>query len=164
MVDEDRKQFRILYEKYMPELLRYAKRWLDNYLAEDVVEETFLIVWKNIGKLRIHSSPRKWLYVTLNHKCLHETKRKSYQLEIPYEFEKATFQVSPDNNGIFSILPAGLSKEEIKLLTWRYEEQYEFSEIADRLGIKEGAARKRVFRAVEHCRILIMNPEETVST
>lgn len=160
MVEEDRenkKLFQIFYEKYMPEMLRYAKRWLDDYLAEDVVEETFLAAWKNIVKLRVHPSPRKWLYVTLNHKCLHETKRKSYQVEMPCEFENTTFQASSDEHGILNILPAGLSEKEIKLLIWRYEEQCEFSEIADRLGIKETAARKRVFRAIEHCRILIMS-------
>lgn len=156
MGEEDKLQFQILYEKYMPELLRYAKRWLDDYLAEDVVEETFLIAWKNIAKLRTHPSPRKWLYVTLNHRCLHEVKRKSYQMEISCELENTDSAALFDEHGVLGVLPIGLSEKEIKLLTWRYEEQCEFFEIADRLGIKEGAARKRVHRAVEHCRILIL--------
>ena len=49
----------------------------------------------------------------------------------------------------------GLSQAEEKLLRMRYEENAEFQDIAEFLGIKEVAARKRVARAVAKCRKLL---------
>lgn len=157
MGEEDRILFQTLYEKYVRELLQYAKRWVDGYLAEDLVEETFLAAWSNIRKLHTHPSPRKWLYVTLNHKCSHEVNRKSFRMEVPTEIDKLGYAAAGGDQGLMEILPKGLSEKEIQLLKWRYEERYDFIEIAEYLAIREDAARKRVLRAVEHCRRLIID-------
>lgn len=50
------------------------------------------------------------------------------------------------------LLPKQLSKEEREILIWRYEQQLEYKDIADRLGISEAGCRSRVSRAIAHCK------------
>ena len=51
-----------------------------------------------------------------------------------------------------AILPRQLKPEEKQILLWRFEDQLDYREIADRLGISEAACRSRVSRAVARCR------------
>lgn len=50
------------------------------------------------------------------------------------------------------LLPKQLSREEREILVWRFEQQMEYREIADRLGISEVGCRSRVSKAIAHCR------------
>ena len=151
----DTEFFLKLYKDYINELLRYAKRWVDEYLAEDLVEETYLAAWKDIRKVRKHTAPRKWLYKTLYHKCTHEVERKSYCMEISMELSAFDAIYTDERKSISDLIPKGLSQAEEKLLRMRYEENAEFQDIAEFLEIKEVAARKRVARAVAKCRKLL---------
>ena len=157
MVDmNDTEFFLKLYKDYINELLRYAKRWVDEYLAEDLVEETYLAAWQDIHKVQEHTAPRKWLYKTLYHKCTHEVERKSYRMEISMELSAFDAIYSDEKKSISDLIPKGLPQAEEELLRMRYEENAGFQDIAEFLGIKEVAARKRVARAVAKCRQLLM--------
>lgn len=147
--------FREQYVEHIDELLNYATRHVDECLAEDLVEETFVVAWQKIEALQEHTNPRLWLYRTLKYKCMREMARKSYQLEFPLD-DDIPSQLDIHSNSIIEILPKGLSAEDIWLLTRRYQDRLEFSDIAEQLGIKEGAARRRVARAVARCRTLIL--------
>lgn len=152
----DTEFFLKLYKDYINELLRYAKRWVDEYLAEDLVEETYLAAWQDIHTVQKHTAPRKWLYKTLYHKCTHEVERKSYRMEISMELSTFDAIYSDEKRSISDLIPKGLSQAEEELLRMRYEDNAEFQDIAEFLGIKEVAARKRVARAVAKCRKLLM--------
>jgi len=58
-------------------------------------------------------------------------------------------------NNIQEILPTSLSDDERQLLTWYFEQDLSFEEIADQLGITYSACKKRVSRAVQHCRDIL---------
>lgn len=152
--------FMQLYKAYIAELLRYAGRWVDKHLAEDLVDETYLAAWASIESLRSHPAPRKWLYKTLYHKCSHEVERKSYQLEIPTEFSQIEDIPAMEERRIADILPEGLTKAETELILMRYEKEMDFIDIAETLGIKETAARRRVTRAIAKCRMLLLAESE----
>ena len=153
---DDTEFFLKLYKDYINELLRYAKRWVDEYLAEDLVAETYLAAWEDIHKVQKHTAPRKWLYKTLYHKCTHEVERKSYQMEISMEMSAFDAIYSDEKKSISALIPKGISPAEEKLLRMRYEDNADFQDIAEFLGIKEVAARKRVARAVAKCRKILM--------
>jgi RNA polymerase sigma-70 factor (ECF subfamily) len=60
--------FRALYEPLYPDLLRFVQRRTDPDLAEDVVAEAFLVVWRRFEELpRQPDDARAWIYgVTRN--------------------------------------------------------------------------------------------------
>ena len=57
--------------------------------------------------------------------------------------------------GLTELLPTKLPQEDREVLIWRFEQELEYKEIANRLGISETGSRSRVFRALERCRKLL---------
>jgi RNA polymerase sigma-70 factor (ECF subfamily) len=55
---EDR--FRVLFERYHADVAAYVGRRAPASLAEDVVEETFLVAWRSLE--RVPGDPLPWLY------------------------------------------------------------------------------------------------------
>src|ERR1700733_11396384 len=55
---EDR--FRELFERYHADVAAYVSRRAPASLVEDVVEETFLVAWRSLG--RVPGDPLPWLY------------------------------------------------------------------------------------------------------
>ncbi|MEV4414559.1 sigma-70 family RNA polymerase sigma factor [Catellatospora sp. NPDC049609] len=59
----DREAFDRLYRMYRPGLLGFVYRQVgDHHLAEDLVQETFLIAWRDLAKLRDPHALRTWLF------------------------------------------------------------------------------------------------------
>ena len=44
-------QFRTLYAAVYPDLLRFVRRRADADRAEDIVADTFLVVWRRVGEV-----------------------------------------------------------------------------------------------------------------
>ncbi|MEV0455043.1 sigma-70 family RNA polymerase sigma factor [Catellatospora methionotrophica] len=59
----DREAFDRLYRLYRPGLLGFVFRQVgDRHTAEDVVQETFLVAWRDLAKLRDPDVIRTWLF------------------------------------------------------------------------------------------------------
>jgi RNA polymerase sigma factor (sigma-70 family) len=59
----DREAFDRLYRMYRAGLLGFVYRQVgDHHLAEDVVQETFLVAWRDLGRLRDPQALRTWLF------------------------------------------------------------------------------------------------------
>ncbi|MDI1459722.1 sigma-70 family RNA polymerase sigma factor [Catellatospora sp. KI3] len=59
----DRDAFDRLYRQYRPGLLGFVVRQVgDVHLAEDVVQETFLVAWRDLDKLRDPAALKTWLF------------------------------------------------------------------------------------------------------
>lgn len=59
----DREAFDRLYRLYRPGLLGFVSRQVgDRHTAEDVVQETFLVAWRDLAKLRDPDVIRTWLF------------------------------------------------------------------------------------------------------
>ena len=154
MSEKDLELFQDLFNTYRRPLLRFAERKVGPDLSEDLVDETFLIAWHHIQTLQSHPMPKQWLFRTLDHKCRHEIARKSFQMEIATDIESLPVPVHMEC-GLLELLPEGLSKAERDILIFRFELGMEFSKIADCLGIREPAARRRLSRTVAKVRRLL---------
>ncbi|MDO5969398.1 RNA polymerase sigma-70 factor [Flavivirga aquimarina] len=64
----NRKAFRILFERYYKKLLDYAVTYThDLHEAEDIVQQTFITLWKNKLKINTEKSIKSYLYrITYN--------------------------------------------------------------------------------------------------
>src|SRR5947207_12447669 len=63
VVERDRSALRVLYERHAPWiLLRLSRRCPDPGIVEDVVQDTFLAVWRRPGGYRGSGAVPAWLW------------------------------------------------------------------------------------------------------
>ncbi len=144
----------LLYEQAYQRLYRVAYRLTGSIeTAEELVQDTFLLAWFRQDTLLSHPNPEAWLMCTLRNLICNEQRRASSG-EISLD---AVFNIpAPEMpRGIGELLPAKLPEADRELLIWRFEQELDYREIADRLGVSETGCRSRVFRALEKCRKLL---------
>ncbi|WP_236002806.1 RNA polymerase sigma factor [Luteirhabdus pelagi] len=74
----DLNAFRTLVDLYKDKSLSLAASIVKNpALAEDIVQDVFMKVYKNIGKFKFKSSFATWIYRIVVNTCYSELKRKS---------------------------------------------------------------------------------------
>ena len=65
-------------QNYYGDLYRWAKfKISDSHLAEDLVQEVFLVAADNIEKFRNQSTPKTWLFKILNNKLVDQYRLKT---------------------------------------------------------------------------------------
>lgn len=144
----------LLYDQNYQKLYRVAYRLTGNTeTAKELTQDTFLWALLHKEELTIHPKPEAWLMRTLTNLVKNENRRLS-STEVSLE---ALFHMpAPEaKRGLTELLPAKLPQEDREVLIWRFEQELEYKEIANRLGISETGSRSRVFRALERCRKLL---------
>ncbi len=144
-----------LYQSQYERMLNVAYRMVGSIeLAQDLVQDVFLLALLHKAELSTHPMPEKWLMLTLKNLAQNERRGMQKHLSIPLESAEA-FQTAPPTLSLELYLPKGLSEAERTILLWRFEKRMEYREIADRLGISETGCRSRISRAIKHCRKLL---------
>lgn len=143
-----------LYKQSYDRLYRVAFRLTGNMeTAKELVQDAFTLALVHKEDLLTHPRPEAWLMKTVVNYTKNENRRRS-SADIP--LESLFYIPAPEEDqGIESLLPAKLPKEDRALLIWRFEQELDYGEIANRLGISETGCRSRVSRAVEKCRKLL---------
>lgn len=81
---DDEEAFRELFINYFPPLTIFAKRYItDLETCEDIVQETFLKIWKSRKKLDITTSARNFLVTAVKNSCVDFLRKK--ETEARYE-------------------------------------------------------------------------------
>jgi RNA polymerase sigma-70 factor (family 1) len=77
------KAFDFFYQKHLPSLQYYAFRILyDQGLAQDMVDEAFIRIWKRYEKFNHPKVIRSWLYTTTRNLCLNSINQQKILAEI----------------------------------------------------------------------------------
>ena len=154
-------QFEKIVNTFSKDLYRYGI-WLtrDAYVAEDLVQETFLRAWKALDSLKDPKAVKSWLFTI-------------YRRENARRFEKIRPDTTPiDDVNIdhFAQLEDDFAKTEVialreslKELPGEYLEPlllqvlggYSCEEIGEIMNIKPGAVMTRVFRARKKLRAIL---------
>ena len=135
-------------------ILRYGIRRLDDRsAAEDLVAETFVVVWRRFDELPIRDEELFWLYgiagkVLAN---LRRTQQRSMRLESRLAFERELGQELPrysleDVEALMDAL-GSLSPDEREIIQLAYWEKLSYREMGVSLGCSEKAAGIRLSRA-----------------
>lgn len=67
----DREAFEVIVARYGPPLYRYGRRMLSTEAdVADVVQETFVAVWRQLGSFRGTSSLRTWIFAICSRKIV----------------------------------------------------------------------------------------------
>lgn len=144
-----------LYLREYDALCRAAYRAMgDREAAEDLVQDTFLLALLHADELPAHPAPGAWLMTTLRNLIANERRKIARRGTLALE-DVGDLPAAERTPALEELLPAALSEEERRLLLWRFGQELPYSRIAGTLGITEGAARLRVFRAVEKCKRLM---------
>ncbi|MBS6217871.1 MAG: RNA polymerase sigma factor [Flavonifractor plautii] len=138
--------FECAYTTYIPKMLKIAVRRLgDKELAQEVVHDTFVILWESRIRVKDHPNLEGFLMKTLGNEILHKLRYLNYRKETPLTTD---FPVQDQYDfGVDDLFPNGLSESDRKLLVWHLIDEMPYAEIAVRLKVSEGVCRVRIYRA-----------------
>lgn len=157
----DVRAFRELYEAYSKAMYNICLRMTGQSTdAEDVLQEAFVQVFKNLHKLETDSSLTAWIKrIVVNH-CVSHLRKKKMRFEEVNEVETADEHDIDEDEHAFTV---SMVKDAIKELPDGYRtvlnlyifEEYSHKEIAALLGITESTVKTQFMRAKEKVRQLV---------
>lgn len=142
----------MLINRYYAAILRYCKRHCYHLeKAEDLTQETFLRLFKNLSGYKGKKMFKAYLYTIASHLCIDESRKiQVYSLdqeeEIRYECGK--MRQIEDRSEVNYLMNA-LSPEQREAVILRFGEQLAFKEIARIVGCNVRTAQSRVRNALK---------------
>ena len=160
-----RRRFGTLCESLRPDLLRFAW-WLgrDRGLAEDVVQESMLRAWKSFDSLTDEGKAKSWLLTIVRREFARTFEKKRIEVADVDALVAAESDLlsAPDDERVTEMRNAifRLGEEYREPLVLQVLMGYSTQEIADMMGMQQGAVLTRLFRARARLRqVLGIAPE-----
>lgn len=152
--------FSCLYDRYEERLLRYIRRLGVVEEAEDVLQEAFINIWKNLNGFDPGLKFSSWVYRIVHNQAVSAIrKKKSYGKDQQEIFDESRFADLPGDladeeaeeteeqdrhtHDLLDLLP--LPYKEVMVL--KFLEDMSYEEISDILKIPEGTVATRINRA-----------------
>lgn len=157
---KDSQAWKTLYQRYVPAVWRYAYALVnDVHQAEDVVGEVMLAFLKGINDLDAESSKiSAWLRAVVRHKVADHHRRnycskdglnqirETKVMDTPDTSPALPLEIEETQQQVFDVLD-GLPERHRIALEWKYVEDLQVREIADRWGESEKAVEAILYRA-----------------
>jgi len=148
----DEKAAEELIKRYYSSILFYCKRHCFNSeRAEDLTQETFLRLFRNLSGYKGKRKFKAYLYTIANHLCIDESRKiEVYPLENEEEITDAIDEIRriEDRSEVDYRLKV-LSPEQREAVILRFGEQLSFWEIAKIMGCNMRTAQSRVRNALK---------------
>lgn len=148
-----------LVKRYEKGLYNYALRMVNNQAdAMDLMQDTFVAVFKNLKTFRGDSPFKGWLFKVAHYRCLEFYRRKrpmSSIDEVP-EQESIDGELCPEQ-ALFSVqqsseLVNAMSSLPVKqklVVELKFFQQCTFEDIAHQLGISKNTAKSQLYSGLE---------------
>ena len=147
-----RRRFDELVAVYYPDMFRYAA-WLcrDKAIAEDVVQEALLRAWKSLDSLRDEAAAKHWLLTIVrreNARYFERRRLDTVDIDDLSASQAALLAESP-NQELADMREAifRLDDDYREPLVLQVLMGYSTNEIAEMMGLKQGAVLTRLHRA-----------------
>lgn len=156
IASHDRGAISLLYQRHHLRLFRYLLRFVKNEaVAEELVNETFLDVWRAAGKFEGRSQVSSWIISIGRNKAISLLRKKSdAELDDDYasglEDGSDTPEVSTmkqDKAAAMRLCIDRLSDEHREVIDLVYYQEKAIKEIAIILSVPENTVKTRVFHA-----------------
>lgn len=144
---------RQLFDRHAPWLAARLRQALPPDDVEDVLQETFLAVWKNAGTYQPRGTPAAWLWVIARNQAALLRRRRGPVTQALLDegppvsdlAEAAATRADLDVAAAAALGPPGCPDREV----WRllYEEDRPVAEVAELMGVPEGTVKSRAHRA-----------------
>ena len=142
-----------IYTRYRDRLCNYAYRLVgDRDRVDDVVHETFIKVWSNIGRLNDTSSFRSWLFAIARNEALLQLRDRKPFEELndettPESDDPLSALISNELSGSVTGLLDALRPSYKELIVLKVYEALTYAEIASVTGLSLSAVRVHLYRA-----------------
>lgn len=161
----DRQAFEEIFYLYRDDVFRFAYLVVrDASLAQDVVQEAFLKVFRSIEKFQFRSSFKSWLYRVAVNEAITILRRRKIKEELDPMPDASRGRESQQTSREWQPEEAVLESEERQLLRWavgqldpvhrtvvvlKYFDEFSDTEIAAVIGCPPGTVKSRLHRARE---------------
>jgi RNA polymerase sigma-70 factor (ECF subfamily) len=155
----DKRAMHMLYVRHNVRIFRFILRMIDNRsLAEDLVSEVFLDVWRKAGCFKAKSQVSSWLLAIGRNKALSSLRRRSDEqlndgvldmIEDPAE-DPETLVQKKDRSAIVQKCLAHLSAAHREVLDLVYYHEKSVDEISEMIRVPASTVKTRVFYARSH--------------
>lgn len=144
-------EFEALYKIYWQKIFRLCMGYVNDYdLAQDLAQETFIIVWQKLETFRDESSIGTWIFRIASNNCLRQIeKEKRFQkAELPINItEEKHNSLEPQIQFLYKCI-AELPETDRIIISLELEEVKQ-TEIANIVGLSEANTRVRIHRIKE---------------
>lgn len=153
--------FERLYGLYEKRVFQYVRTLVfDSTLAEEVVSDTMMAVWRRAGSFTRTSRVSTWIFGIARHKALdsmRRTGRRQREVDLDGFVDRPHSQESPidciQRKQVASLIQhvlTSLSPEHQEILRLVFYEELSYEEIAKLLSIPENTVKTRVYYAKHH--------------
>jgi RNA polymerase sigma-70 factor, ECF subfamily len=147
---DDREAVEALFRRVQDNLFRYVRGLVGEQQAEDVLQDVFVKLWRNLQWLKQPELFRPWAYRIASRTCFEYLKRKRCWSEQHDEAAAVEDLPSPGNDGIPELLAGmealldSVSPASRAVLLLHYGQDLAIEDAAAILGIGIGTAKSRL--------------------
>lgn len=149
--------FRMLVDTYKEQIYWHARRNLVVHEdADDVTQNVFIKIWKNIDKFRGDAKLASWIYRITANEIINFVNNKNYAHSFPTdEIEKLDEAFSleyfsgDEVEKVFQKTLLNLPPRQRLVFTMRYYDETPFDQIAEQLELSTGAVKASYHHAAE---------------
>ncbi|WP_343557542.1 RNA polymerase sigma factor [Sphingobacterium sp.] len=146
----NKENFEIIYKEYAPTIRKLCLSYTgDKDNAEDLIQETFIAVWKKIGSFRNDAKLGTWIYRIAINNCLMSIRKQQYIETIANKsFIDIPDETSDEKVQQIDLLYKCISKlkEADRILITFVLDEKPYEEIAEITGITENNLRVKIHR------------------
>ncbi|PWN70014.1 sigma-70 family RNA polymerase sigma factor [Chryseobacterium phosphatilyticum] len=143
--------FEEIYELYWQKIFRLCMGYVNEAeLAQDLAQETFIIVWQQLPKFRNESSVGTWIFRIASNNCLRqiEKEKRFAKTELPINLEeKKQESIEPQIQLLYQFI-SELPETDRIIISLELEEVKQ-AEIAHIVGLSEPNIRVKIHRIKE---------------
>lgn len=143
--------FEAIYNQYAPQIFRVCMGYTnDAEQAKDLVQETFIAVWKNLPSFRHQSHISTWIFRIATNNCLRalEIAKRMPSSELPFDMAEAG-EESPEEKLKFLYQCIAELEETERIIISLTLEDLPHAEIASIVGLSNGNVRVKMHRIKE---------------
>ena len=152
--------FGILLDKYQQKIYWHVRRFvLDHDDANDLVQDIFIKVWKNLDKFRADAQLYTWIYRIATNECITFLNKKKQNLNISLDDESSGFLADTlTETSYFNGDQAQIKLQEALLtlpdkqrlvFNMKYFDDLKYEEISEIVGTSVGALKASYHLAVK---------------
>ncbi len=170
-IEGDESVFKNLVQRHKEKVRNIIYLTIGNVdVVDDIAQEVFITVYKNLNKFRFESQFTTWLYrITIN-KCkdyLRKVKIRRIFIPIDEQHNNYSYSSSPENKDTAEVVRKAISKlpEKLKVpLMLKDIEGMSYQEIAETVDCEIGTVKSRIFRAREGLKNILKPLERELLT
>jgi len=161
-INGDQSAFQILVKRHKEKVRNIVYITMNNSaLVDDIAQEVFITVYRNLKHFRFESQFTTWLYrITVNRCKDYLRKMNVRKIFSPLEEgnEVTEFSTPTENKDVSQIVMDAISKLPVKLrmpLILKDIEGFSYQEISETLKCEMGTVKSRIFRGRERLKELL---------